>query len=126
MLVRRPNIHPIDLVRPRQQRHIVQAAHQLTMLHQEWDFMGSDLKHRRSPLDVAGTMPESGIEESRVMDAELAVRGIERHHLGGELRRNAYSLFGGKYVEVAGLENQVPAGILVTNFPEFLRRIKIN
>src|ERR1700683_2408031 len=88
--------------------------------------MGTNLKHRRGPLDVTGAVPESRIEESRVMNSELAIRGIERYHLGCELRGNAHLLFGRKYVEVAGFENQILTRILMTNFPEFFRRIEIN
>src|ERR1700678_2244275 len=88
--------------------------------------MGANFEHGRGSLDVTGAVAESGVEESCVMNSELAVRWIEGHHLGCEFRRNTHSLFGRKNIEVAGLENQTLAGILMTNFPEFFRRIEIN
>src|ERR1700730_13259548 len=96
------------------------------MLHQEWNFVGADFEHGRRPLDVVRTITKSRIEESGVMNSEHAVRWIERDHLSCELRRNAYSLFGGENIEVAGFENQILTGILMTNLPELFGRVKIN
>jgi len=86
MLVGRSYIRSIDLVRPRQQRHIVQPAHKLPVFHQERNFVGANLENRWCSLDVVGPVAESRIEEPRVMNSKLSVRRIERHHLRREFR----------------------------------------
>src|ERR1700690_679200 len=98
MLVGRSYVRSINLGRPREQRHIVQASDKLSVFHQERNFVGANLKHRWCPLDIVGTVAESRIEEPRVMNAKLSVRRIEGNHLGCELGRNADSLFGRKYI----------------------------
>src|ERR1700722_10644603 len=88
--------------------------------------MSPDFEHRRSSFDVAGTISESRVEEARVVNSELAVRWIERNHLGREVGRHAHPLLGCKYVKVPRFENEILTSILITNFPEFFRRIKVN
>src|SRR5580692_2667291 len=88
--------------------------------------MRSNFKHGWRPFNVVRTVPEARVEEARVVNPKLAVRGIERHHLGCELGRNAHSLFGRKNVKIPGLENQTLTFILMTNLPELLGRIIIN
>ena len=73
VLVGRSYVRAVDLVRARQQRHIVQPAYQLSVFHQEWDFVGSNFEHGWRPLDVVRTITESRIEKARVVNAELAV-----------------------------------------------------
>src|SRR5271169_6936677 len=96
------------------------------MFHQERNFMGSNFKHGAGSLDVARTVSKSGIEEPGVVNAKLTVGRIKRNHFRREVRGNAHSLPRRKNVEVPRLENKILSGILMTNFPELFRWIKIN
>ena len=51
-------------------------------------------------------MAETRIEEARVMHAELAHQGIERHHLGGIVAWDIDHLLGGQDLELPGIEDQ--------------------
>ena len=47
------------------------------MFHQEWDFVGANFEHGAGSFDFVGTVAETGIEESGIVDAEFAVGRIE-------------------------------------------------
>ena len=111
MLVGRAYVCAIDLFGARQQVHVVQAAYELAVFDEEWNFVGADFEHGAGSLDLAGTVAEAGIEESGVVNAEFTVGGIERNHFGGEVGRDADSFPGGKNIKVAGLENQILVGV---------------
>src|SRR5690606_38642293 len=80
-------------------------ADDLSVLENEGYFARAHFQHRARAAPRAGIMPETGIEEARVMDAEFADHGIERHHLGGEFRRNGNRLARGENVELVRIEH---------------------
>ena len=63
MLVRRSYIRAVDLFWARQQVHIVQAADELPVFHQERNFVGSNFQYGAGSFDLAGAVAKAGIEE---------------------------------------------------------------
>ena len=57
------------------------------------------------------------------MHPEFADQGIERHHLGGVIRRHLDGFFRGENVELAGIENQAAVRPCRDRLPEFTDRI---
>ena len=64
----------------------------------------------RAPGRLRGRGSKPGIENSRIMYAELAHRRVDRHHFGGEIARNVQALLRGENVEFAGIEDQPVVG----------------
>jgi hypothetical protein len=62
---------------------------------------------------------EAGIEEARIVNAEFADQGIERHHLGRIIGRHLHGFFGGQDVELVGIENEAAVGARLHWLPEF-------
>src|SRR5580698_8465076 len=126
MLIGRSDVRAVNLVWARQQVHIVEATDELTVFYQERNLVGSNLENRAGSLDLAGTIAKTRIEESRIVNAKFTIRWIERNHFGCEIRRNTNAFSGGENIKVAWLENQIFTRVLMTNFPELLRRIKVH
>src|SRR6201989_993563 len=78
----------------------------------------------RAPRPPAPASPhapgeaEAGIEEAGVVHAKLADQRIERHHLGGIVRRYLYRLFRSEDVELAGIENEAVLPARAHRLPE--------
>ena len=64
----------------------------------------------REPLPAGAGIAEAGIEEAGIVHAEFADQGIERHHLGGVIRRHLHGFLRGQNVELAGIEDQAAVG----------------
>ena len=60
----------------------------------------------------------SRIEEARIVHAELADQRIERHHLGGVVRRHLHGLLGRQDIEFVRVEDQFVAAAAVERLPE--------
>src|SRR5579862_7820833 len=96
------------------------------MLHQERNLVRPNLKHSAGSLDIVRTVTKAGIEEPGIVDTELAISLIQRHHFRGKVWRDANSFSGRKNVKIAGLENQVFTRILMYRFPELLGWIEVD
>src|SRR5215831_7186982 len=96
------------------------------MLDKKWNLMSSDLKDGACAPHIAGAVSKSGIKESRIVNSELTDLRVHRHHLGGELRRNAYPLFGSQDVKVRWLKDQALLAGIHDCIPKILRRIVVH
>src|SRR5215213_4401682 len=108
-LIVRTNALSIDLPRRFGQRLIDQPADHLTVFENERHLMGTDLEHGTGTLSAAGTVTETGIEETGVVHAKLADQRVERHHFGRMIGRHAHGLARGQYVELARIEDETAA-----------------
>ncbi len=57
------------------------------------------------------------------MDAELADRGVDRRHFGGEIGGNLHFFARGENIEFLGIEDQAAVGARPDRLPEFLRGV---
>ena len=57
------------------------------------------------------------------MDAEFADQWIERHHLGGVIRRHLHRLFRRQNIEFAGIQNEAAVRPRGDRLPELVDRI---
>src|SRR5262245_41437969 len=105
-LVVRADVLAVERVGPRQHLLVDEAADDLPMLEDERHFARPHLEHRARAAPAGAGVAEAGIEEAGVMHAKLAHQRIERHHLGGIVRRDLYRLFRSEDVELAGIENE--------------------
>jgi hypothetical protein len=93
------------------------------VLEDERHFARAHFQHRARALPAGAGIAEAGIEEAGIMHAEFADQRIERHHLGGVIRRHLHGFLGGQDVELAGIENQAAVGPRRDRLPEFIDRI---
>ena len=61
----------------------------------------------RAQGGLSGLVAEAGIEEAGIVNAELADQRIERHHLGGVVRRDRHRLARRQDVELVRIEHDV-------------------
>src|SRR5258707_3005177 len=80
-------------------------------------------EHGARSLAASAGIAEAGIEESRIVHAEFADQGIERHHFGGVIRRHLHGLLRGQDVELAGIEDEAAVRTRRDRLPEFIDRI---
>src|SRR5579872_5328820 len=106
VLVTRPDSLPVDLRRGAEQALEDQPSDYLAILQQERHFVRAHLEHGVRAFDVIGAVTETRVEEARVIDPELAHRGIIGHHLRRERVWNAHTFFRSKNVKVVGIQNQ--------------------
>src|SRR5580700_8385976 len=96
------------------------------MLHDERHLMGPNFEDRARAVDIARSIPESGVEETRVVNAEFADGGIEGHHLSGVLRGNPHALAGRQNVEILRVEDKRMAVVAADRVPELLEIVVLN
>src|SRR6266540_50953 len=95
-----------------------QLAHLLAVLDHERHVVRSYLERRpRAQETPLGVEPEPGIEEARVVGAELATRRVVRGHLGGVAGRNPHALVGQEQIEALGREDDPIAGLAEDRIP---------
>src|SRR5579863_5893971 len=75
---------------PRQHFLVDEASDDLAVLEDEGYFARAHFEYRARALAAGAGIAEAGVEESRIMHAEFANQRIERHHLGGVIRRNLH------------------------------------
>src|ERR1019366_6333030 len=107
-------------VGPRQHFFVDQAADDLAMLEDERHLARAHFQHGAGALPAGPGIAEAGIEEAGIMHAEFADQGIERHHLGGVVRRHLDGLLGGENIKLAGIEDQTAVAPCRDRLPEFL------
>src|SRR6266480_2564098 len=105
-LVVRADALAVERMRARQHLLVDEAPHDLPVLEDERHFARAHLEHRARAAPAGAGVAEAGIEEAGVMHAKFADQRIERHHLGGIVRRYLYRLFRSKDVELARVENE--------------------
>ena len=89
------------------------------MLEDERHLARAHFQHRARALPAGAGIAETGIEEAGVMHAEFADQRIERHHLGGIVRRHLHGFLGREDVEFAGIEDE-PRPVGGDRLPEFV------
>src|SRR6185437_5349265 len=109
-LIVRADLLAVHGVGPRQHLFIDQPADDLAMLEDERHLARAHLQHRARPLPAGAGIAEAGVEEAGIVHPEFADQGIERHHLGGVIRRHLHGFLGGQDVELAGVEDQAAVG----------------
>src|SRR5437660_2384068 len=91
--------------RPRQHFLVDQPADDLAMLEDERHLARAHFQYGAGALPAGPGITETGIEEAGIMYAELADQRIERHHLGGIVRRHLHRLLRGKDIKLARIED---------------------
>src|SRR3984957_4781648 len=119
-LIVRADALAVHRIRPPQHFLIDQAADDLAMLENERHFARAHFQHRTRAFAAGAGITEAGIEEARIVHAEFTDQRIERHHLGGIIRRHLNGFLGGQNVELAGIENEAAIGPRRNGFPEFV------
>src|SRR3954468_17198258 len=74
-------------------------------------------------LAAGAGIAKAGVEKAGIVHAEFADQRIERHHLGGIVRRHLHRLFRREDIELAGIENETTVGARRDRLPEFIGRI---
>ena len=70
--------------------------------------MRSDLQHSPRPgYLIMAAIPETRVEETRVVNSKFSDRGIVRHHRRGVVGRNSDLLLGNQDVKIIGIQNQL-------------------
>ena len=65
-----------------------EPADDLAMFDDERHLAGADFQNGAGATAGAGFVPKAGVEEARIVDPKFAHQRIERHHLGGKIRRD--------------------------------------
>ena len=97
----------VELVGPRGQPLVDEAADDLAVLEDERHLVAAHFEHGAAAPAPGGGVAEARIEEAGIVDAELADQRIERHHLGGVVRRDVHRLARDEDVELVGVEDQL-------------------
>src|SRR5258705_3153915 len=108
---------------PRQHFFVNQTADDLAMLEDERHFARAHFQHRARALSAGAGIAKAGIEEAGIVHAEFADQRIERHHLGGVVRRHLHRLFGCEDIKLAGIENETAIRPRRDRLPEFIDRV---
>ncbi len=66
--------------------------------------MATNFQHRTAALISVLRITEAWVKKARIMNAELSHGWIDRHHFGGQIRRNMQSFGGGQYVELMRIQ----------------------
>src|SRR3954447_15456701 len=77
---------------PRQHLLVDEAADDLAVLEDERHLARAHFEHRPRALPAGAGIAEAGIEEAGIVHAEFAYQRIERHHLGGVVRRHLHGV----------------------------------
>src|SRR5690242_5601798 len=93
------------------------------MLDNEGHLPGPDFQYRAGATAMADIMAETGIEETRIVHTELTDERIERHHFGGEIRRDRDRFARGEDIEFVGIEHD-RAGTTGVNWLPIVQRLK--
>src|SRR5581483_8566186 len=102
------------------ERLVDEARDGLAVLEQERRLVAPHLEYASGADAVGLRRAEAGVEEARVVDAELADRRVDRGHLGRLQHRDLDRVLGGEDVELAGIEQQLAAARL-QRLPEVAR-----
>ncbi len=105
-LVVRTDAGAVKLVRSRQHLLVGQTADNLAVFEDERHFARAHFQHRARAQAARAGIAEAGVEEAGVVDAEFAHQRVERHHLGGVVRRDLDGLPRRQNIELAGVEDQ--------------------
>ena len=117
-LVVRADAHAVERRWPRQHLLIDQTADDLAVLEDERHLARAHLQHRAGAAAAGALVAEARIEEAGVVHAEFADQRIERHHLGGVVRRHLHRFLGSEDVELVGIEDQALVGARRDRLPE--------
>src|SRR4051812_2229979 len=122
-LIVRADALTVERVGPRQHFFVDEAADDRAVLEDEGPPARTHFQPRARALPAGAGITEAGIEEARIMHAKFADQWVERHHLGGVIRRHLDRLFRRQDIELAGIENEAAVGPGRDRFPEFADRI---
>ena len=117
-LIIRANALAVKLPRPRQHLLIDETADDLAVLQDERHFARAHLEHRAGAAAAGALVAETRIEEAGIVHAEFADQRIERHHLGGIIRRHLHRFLGRQDIELVGIEHQASVGARRHRLPE--------
>ena len=110
----------VELGRALGQRFEEKAADGLTILDHEGHVVGAHFEDRARAAAAGLVMAEAGVEEPRIVGAELADERIVGHHLGGMVGRYAHRFLRRQDVEVVGVQDHPAAGEPRNRLPEVL------
>src|SRR5277367_2271889 len=119
-LIVRTDALTVHRIGPSQHFFVDQAADDLAVLENERHFARAHFQYRTRTFAAGAGIAEAGIEEARIVHAEFADQRIERHHLGGVIRRHLDGFLGGQDVELTGIENEAAVGPRCNRLPEFV------
>ena len=119
-LVVRTDALAVHRIGPRQHFLVDQPADDLAVFENERQLARAHFQHRARALSAGAGIAEAGIEKSRVVHAEFADQRIERHHLGGIVRRHLHGFLGSEDVELAGIEDKAAVRPRRDRLPEFI------
>src|SRR5277367_1815461 len=122
-LIVRTDALTVHRIGPSQHFFVDQAADDLAVLENERYFARAHFQYRTRTFAAGAGIAEAGIEEAGIVHAEFADQRIERHHLGGVVRRHLDGFLRGQNVELAGIEDQAAVGPRRDRLPELFHRI---
>src|SRR5947209_1868441 len=103
-LVRGGQADPVDPLGPAAEPLEPDLEGRLAVVNHERHLPGTYLHNNLRAENAPIAEPEAGVEEPRVMRANLPRAGVVDHHLGGEFGGDADPLFGHQDVEPVGLQ----------------------
>src|ERR1700691_3056464 len=74
-------------------------------------------------LQFASTPTEARVEEASIMNSKLAHRGIEGHHLGGPIGRDADSFLRCQDIKLTRLQDDIVPRASIDWLPEVFRLV---
>src|SRR5690606_26538904 len=86
---------------------IDKPADNLTMIKNEGHFMAADFQHGAAARAARSRMADTGVEETRIMDAKFTDQRIVRHHLRCMRRRHMHRLPGHENIKFVRIEYQL-------------------
>ena len=92
-LVVRADALTIHRTGPRQHLLINETPDDLAVLEDERHLARAHFQNGARALPARAGIAETGIEETGLVHAEFADQRIERHHLGGVVRRDLHGFF---------------------------------
>src|SRR6185437_12479435 len=99
-----------------------QPADDLAVLQDERHFPGPYLQDAAGRRRTALLIAETRVEEAGIVNAELADQRIERHHLGGIVRRDGDRLAAHQDVELVRIEDEVAGRVRLDRIPILVGR----
>src|SRR3569832_504339 len=122
-LIVRADALAVHRIGPRQHFLVHEPADDLPELENERHFARAHFQYRARPLAAGAGITEAGIEEARIVHAEITAQGIARHHLGGVIRRHLLRFLCGLDVDLAVVEYEAAVGSRRNRLPDVIYRI---